>query len=170
MSRSSKTSPGVGSRAQALLRIAVVVAVIVHLPYPLAFVWALVTGEQSGNAAGGAALLIAPVMFVISAVIVGPLAWRAWRGGRIAPFALAVFVAFEAWLYRNGTRTESWDEPGSAERLATFQLATHAVALALLVSAAVAVAISVGVGRRRQADGAVPVTSHGGDDGHLLPR
>lgn len=124
-------------RARTALRFALIAVITVHFPYPLAFVWALMAGV-SGHSDGAAALLIAPVMFFVTAMVVGPLAWRSWRGRRVAPWVLTLFVAFEVWLWRNGTRTESWDEPGSAERLATFQLVTHSAALVLLLPSAVA--------------------------------
>lgn len=126
---------------------ALVAVAVVHFPYPLAFLWTFVAGQDAGHSDGSAALLLAPVMFAITAVVVGPLAWRAWHGRRLAPWALAAFLAFETWLWRNGTQTESWDEPGSAERLATFQLITHATALALLLGSTAAFEI----GRRRSA-------------------
>lgn len=128
------------SRPRQLQRAALVVAGAVHLPYPLAFLWAVVVPQADGHSEAGAALLAAPVMFAVTAAVVGPLTWRSWNEGRLAPWVLAGFLAFETWLWRNGTRTSSWEEPGAAERLATFQTVAHATALLALAGTTVAVA------------------------------
>lgn len=89
---------------------------VVHVLYPLAVMWALAHGQQ----VDWLTLLFLPVMLVVTVAVVGPLTWRTWDAYRVAPWALAVFLALEVWLWCNGTRTESWEEPGSRERLATF--------------------------------------------------
>lgn len=129
---------------------AVLVAVgVVHLPYPLALLWATAAGVESSSLDAGTALIVVPILLVLVAVVIWPLAWRAWRGRVIAPFSLASVLALESWLYRNGTRTEFWDEPGEAERLATFQLATHVTVLIALVATTTAVVASRTQFRRR---------------------
>lgn len=115
-----------------LRRWTLVAVVVVHVLFPFAFAWALVTQSDGGHADGAGALVVLPFVFLVAAAVVAPLTWLAWRGRQIPAWLLLLFVALEAWLYWNGIEHESWDTPDASNRLATFQFATHAAALVAL--------------------------------------
>jgi hypothetical protein len=98
----------------------VLVAVVaVHLAYPLATAVSLsLWNGSSGSSYASAALAALPIIFIVMALVVGPLAWRTWHGSRVAPWLLAGVMGVETWLYWQGSQTPSWADRSSSDRFA----------------------------------------------------
>lgn len=97
-----------------------------HLVFPVLFalVLAVWPGDDT-NAYAAASLLVLPLMFLIIALIVGPLVWRTWQGKRLAAWVLTVFIALESWAYWNGSRTPSWAERSANDRFSLVMCGLH---------------------------------------------
>ena len=117
-------------------RIALCGIVVAHLLFPVLAAIAVAVWPHSVGSADATTLLALPVVFLVVALVVGPLVWRTWRGKRVAPWVLTSFIALEAWLYWNGSRTPSWSERSTNDRFSLAMAIVHgAAALAALAVA-----------------------------------
>jgi hypothetical protein len=116
-----------------VLRRALIATAGVHLVYPLGV--AIAWSYWPGDAGGYGPILMLPVIFLVMVIVVGPLVWIGWRGGRVAPWLLFAFVVLETRLYWNGSRTPSWSRRDASDRFALTMFFGHALTAAVLAAA-----------------------------------